>query len=113
MNTPSLQKRTHCYIQPPKAYGMAPCECGKEDTAWSEFKDHLWCEVCKKDFIPAHAGVFDGPIPVQAAAMMGIRFDRVDLATSRIERFDIERGCYVDEADVSAEPKRDGATLRL
>lgn len=59
-----LPKRTWYYLQPPKKFDVAPCECGNIDTDWSEYKDHLWCEVCKKDFIPEHRGIFDGPIIV-------------------------------------------------
>ena len=86
--TKELEKRTWCYTQSPNTYGMAPCSCGNADTQWSEFKGHLWCEVCQKDFRPEHGGVFDGPIPVYTSMMLGMRFDRIDLATGKIEVFD-------------------------
>jgi hypothetical protein len=80
-----LQKRTHVYVQRPKEYEIAGCECGNQDPDWSEFQGHLWCAECKKDFIPAHGGIFDGPIPVNAAAMLGIDLRRLNLETGEIE----------------------------
>ncbi|MBU2772434.1 hypothetical protein HMI48_00385 [Acidithiobacillus ferrooxidans] len=86
------KRRTWVYCQSPKIYEIAPCDCGNEDTQWSEFEHHLWCEKCQKDFVPAHNGIFDGPIPARAAAMLGVRFDRVILATEKLDRFDIGMG---------------------
>lgn len=96
---PVLVKRTWAYLQPPKAFEVAPCACGNEDTQWSEFEKHCWCDICQKDFIPAHSGVFDGPIPVKVAAMLGLRFDRVILATHQVERYDVDTGVYRAEED--------------
>lgn len=84
----NFPRRTWVYCQSPKHYEMAACDCGNEDTQWSEFEQHLWCEKCQKDFIPAHNGIFDGPIPMHLAQMMGMRFDRIIIATGKIERFD-------------------------
>lgn len=92
-----LQKRTSCYRQRPSVYAIAPCTCGNENTQWSEFERHLWCDKCEKDFIPEHAGIFSGPIAVNLCAMMGIRFDRVDLNTGETLLFDIETCEYLDE----------------
>ena len=86
-----LEKRTWCYIQRPSQYDIAPCQCGNRDTQWSEWKGHLWCDKCQKDFIPAHNGIFDGPIPARTAGLLGISFDRVDLATNTILKFDLEK----------------------
>lgn len=87
-------KRTWSYLQPPAAYGLPPCECGNTEVQWSEYVGHLWCEKCQKDFVPAHGGIFDGPIPARLAALMGVKFDRVILETGKIERFDAETGQY-------------------
>lgn len=84
----SLEKRTWCYAQPPSAYEIAPCNCGNLNTQWSEFVGHLWCDMCQKDFAPSHPGVFAGPIPPQLSALMGLKFDRIDLATQKIHIFD-------------------------
>ena len=83
---PELEKRTWCYVMPPKAYEIAPCNCGNTETQWSEFAKHLWCPVCGKDFIPAHNGIFDGPIPAGTAQMLGVSFDRINLETRKLER---------------------------
>ncbi|WP_041645592.1 hypothetical protein RU820_05595 [Acidithiobacillus ferrooxidans] len=102
-----MKRRTWVYCQPPKTYEIAACDCGNEDTQWSEFEGHLWCEKCQKDFIPAHNGIFDGPIPMQATAMFGICFDRVILATARLaerlDRFDVGMGKWESEKEVSHE----------
>lgn len=96
-----MEKRTWAYLQPPKVYEMAPCACGNHETQWSEFQKHLWCAACQVDFIPTHAGIFDGPIPSQLAHMMGIRFDRVQLATHQIERWDPVNTKYVPDTDTA------------
>lgn len=80
-----IEKRTHIYVLQPREYEISGCPCGNEDPGWSEFKHHLWCEKCQKDFIPESNGVFDGPIPVNACHMMGLCFAEVNLAERRIE----------------------------
>jgi hypothetical protein len=87
---PPLERRTWCYIQRPAVYEMAGCpKCGATDTQWSEFQKHLWCQWCEIDFLPEHAGIFDGPIPVATCAMLGISFDRINLETNEIEPFEL------------------------
>lgn len=104
MTTPTLPaaaelpKRQWHYLQPPATFDVAGCACGNQDTQWSEFEKHLWCAKCEIDFIPAHAGVFDGPIPTKLAHMMGMRFDRLNLVTQKVERFDVEKSEYVVES---------------
>jgi hypothetical protein len=77
-------KRKWCYTQPPATYEIAPCACGNKNTQWSEWKGYCWCEKCKLDFIPKHSGIFDGPIPLNASNLMGIRFDRLDIKTNKV-----------------------------
>lgn len=84
-----LKRRKWHYVQSPWRYEIAPCDCGNADTQWSEFKKHLWCQICKKDFIPKHNGIFDGPIPVNLARMIGISFDRVYIKSGKVKRFEI------------------------
>lgn len=84
-----LHRRTWVYCMSPKAFEVAPCSCGNEDAQWSEYENHLWREPCQKDFIPDHNGILDGPIPVNLAEMMGIRFDRVIIETGKVERFNL------------------------
>lgn len=92
-----LKRRTWCYAMPPSAFDVAPHDCGKLARQWSEFEGHAWCEDCQADFIPAHNGIFDGPIPVRTAAMMGVRFDRVLLPSLKLDRFDLDRQQYESE----------------
>ena len=87
---PAKVKRTWHYIQSPVSFEVAPCPCGNHDTQWSEFEREVWCAVCEKDFAPEHNGVFNGPIPMQLCAMLGIRFDRFNMLTQRVERFNTE-----------------------
>lgn len=92
-----LRKRKYCYVQKPAIFDISPCECGC-DATWSEFEKHLWCEQCGKDFIPKRWGIFEGPIMIETANMMGIRFDRLNLESRKIERFDLETKTYIVEA---------------
>jgi hypothetical protein len=85
-----LKLRTSAYLSPPKAFDVAPCDCGNHETQWSEYEGHLWCAKCEKDFVPAHNGVFDGPVLLRTAAAMGVRFDRYLLPTMEVEIMDLE-----------------------
>jgi hypothetical protein len=85
-----LEKRTWHYLQPPSTYEIAPCSCGNHDTQWSEYKGHLWCAKCEKDFIPDHAGIFDGPIPAALCGWLGISFDTFNMETGKVEPFEFE-----------------------
>lgn len=80
------RRRKWAYCMWPSTYQIPPCACGNVNIQWSEWEKHVWCDVCKKDFIPEHNGVFDGPIPLGLANMLGIRFDRYDLKTLTITR---------------------------
>lgn len=86
----ATEKRTWVYVQRPKKYEIAFHGCGHTDPDWSEYKGHLWCPVCQIDFVPAHGGVFDGPIPINAARLLGLCFDRFNLETQQIEPFEIK-----------------------
>jgi len=91
MSETVLEKRKWVYVQAPNVYGIAPCSCGNTETQWSEYKDHLWCDKCQKDFIPEHGGVFDGPILVHTCGLLGMCFDRINLETNEIEKFEYEK----------------------
>jgi hypothetical protein len=81
-----MEKRTHVYVQRPKQFEISGCqECGNEDPDWSEYNGMLWCATCQKDFTPEHEGVFGGPIGVELCELLGIYFDRVNIATNEIE----------------------------
>jgi hypothetical protein len=92
---PQIEMRDWVYVQRPREFDMAPCVCGNADPDWSEFAKHLWCQKCQKDFIPEHYGVLDGPVLLKACELLGIRFDRMILATGEIEVFDSD----LDPAD--------------
>lgn len=80
-----MNKRKWFYLSPPKVYEVAPCSCGNQDTQWSEYEAHIWCENCQKDFIPQHNGIFSGPLLLKTAQMMGLSFDRFNLETNQVE----------------------------
>lgn len=80
-----MKKRTHIYVQRPKEYEISGCKCGNQDPDWSEFEHHLWCAICEVDFIPEENGIFDGPIPMNTAAMLGIDLRRLNLETLEVE----------------------------
>ena len=90
-STLTLEKRKWHYVQPPQTYEMAPCPiCGNYEVQWSEYQKHNWCPKCEIDFIPEHAGIFDGPIPVATCAMLGIYFDVFNMETNEVEPFQLE-----------------------
>jgi hypothetical protein len=86
----NLIKRTWHYIQPPKVFEISPCPCGNNETQWSEYEKHLWCDRCQKDFVPEFGGIFDGPILVGVCKLLGISFDRYNMETKEYEYFDTE-----------------------
>lgn len=93
----TLPKRAWHYLASPASFEMAPCACGNHATQWSEFAKHLWCAKCELDFVPEHNGVFDGPIPIHAALMLGMSFDRMNLETGCVERYDPATSSYKSE----------------
>lgn len=76
----------------PAAYEISGCSCGNTDPDWSEYQGRLWCATCQIDFIPENSGIFDGPIPVNAMALMGIDMRRYEIATGKIEEISEWRG---------------------
>ena len=79
-----LERRVWVYVQRPREYEIAGCSCGNQDPDWSEYAHHLWCAGCQKDFIPEDNGIFDGPIPVESAKLLGIDLRRFNLETHEI-----------------------------
>lgn len=89
---PRHPKRTWHYIYPPSHYEVH-CNNGGEvnkdhKTTWSEFEGMIWCYDCQKD-MKGFGGIFDGPIPVQAAQMMlgSDCFDRWDMRKREVQTF--------------------------
>jgi hypothetical protein len=81
-----MVKRVWVYVQRPHCYEIAGCLCGNSDPDWSEFEGKLWCPTCQIDFVPTQNGVFDGPIPVATAALLGMCFDRFNIESRQIEK---------------------------
>lgn len=73
-----LKMRTWHYVQNPKEYEIECNMCGESNIEWSEYEGHIWCYDCKKD-VTGTMGIFDGPIPMTTAAILGICFDRWDM----------------------------------
>ena len=71
----NLPKRRWCYVKNPSHFDIGPCKCGNTNTQWSEYENHLWCENCKIDFIPEDKGIFDGPIGLESANILGYNFN--------------------------------------
>lgn len=93
-----LAKRTFHFAHPPKHFDLPPHSCGHDDAQWSEFEEHLWCSHCEVDFKPDHRGIFGGPIPINTAMMMGVCFDRVIIATGKLDRYSPETLDWESEA---------------
>ena len=90
-------KRKYVYCQNPTVYDVGPCiKCGNNNITWSEYEDLLWCYDCEVDFKPEHWGIFDGPIPMRMALMMGISFDRIDILTGKLIPFTMNFKPYVE-----------------
>lgn len=94
MEKEELKKRTTVYLSQPRDYEISGCECGNEDTQWSEYEHHLWCDKCQKDFEPKHDGVFSGPIGIGSSRLLGVYFHRLNLETNEVEAF-TSGGYYV------------------
>ena len=77
-----MKKRKWCYVQPPTAYDIACDICGGNNITWSEYEGHVWCYDCEKD-TGGTGGIFDGPIPYELTQMLGISFDKIDMATGK------------------------------
>jgi hypothetical protein len=89
LQAPKVQ-RTHCYVQKPVNYEIFCPLCQGHNTEWSEFEKHIWCHDCKQDvLLPLlDAGIFNGPIPTSVAEMVGLSFDRINIDTLDITKFD-------------------------
>jgi len=92
-----MEKRKWVYILPPTSYDMRCDKCwsGKLDDrtgtniAWSEYEHKIWCYDCKID-TEGFKGIFDGPIPIQTSYLLGITFDRFNLETEQVEKFNLK-----------------------
>jgi hypothetical protein len=89
-----LKKRTWIYVQNPREYEITCDKCGGVNIEWSEFEAHIWCYECKID-TKGTEGVFGGPIPIEAAKILGMSFDRYDMVNKCLLKYDKEKQQYV------------------
>lgn len=85
----TLQKRRFMYIQKPQEYEICCDKCGGSNLNWSEWDRLVWCYDCQID-TRGSEGVFGGPIPITLANSLGMSFDRYDLETKKILKFETE-----------------------
>ena len=79
-----MTKRTEVYVMRPKEYEISGCDCGNQDPEWSEFQGHMWCQLCRKDFIPTQGGIFDGPIPINTVHLLGLCMATMNIETGAV-----------------------------
>jgi len=94
MKKTKMKKRTWHYIQKPASYEISCDKCGGHNIEWSEFVHRIWCYDCKKD-VRGTPGIFGGPIPIGACAVLGISFDRWDMKKKRVLRWDGDKQKHV------------------
>jgi len=96
MNLLELPKRKTCLVQYPQEYCIKCDICGGENLHWSEWEYLVWCYDCEVD-TKGTGGIFDGPIPIGTASLLGICFDRVNIETSEVIKFDLKTGEYQEQ----------------
>ena len=82
----ALKKRTWHYIQKPPEYGIVCTICKGENIWWSEYRGAIWCYSCGIDD-EGDKGIFGGPVPIQAAGLLGMNFDVYDMENKRILKY--------------------------
>lgn len=75
-----LTKREWCYCQSPAMYDIACDLCNGMNNTWSEYEHLIWCYDCQKD-TPGNGGIFNGPIGRELSKLLGISFNRIEIAT--------------------------------
>lgn len=81
-----LEKRTWHYIDEPWAFDMHCDKCEGKNITWSEYAHKIWCYDCEID-TPGFDGIFGGPIGIETSHLLGTSFDRINMETGKIERF--------------------------
>jgi len=79
-----MNKRTWCYIEKPNIFCIKCPICNSENLAWSEYEHHIWCYNCEKDY-NNYESIFDGPIPINTAIILGLNFDRYNIETKKLK----------------------------
>lgn len=83
--------RKWVYIEKPQKFEISGCSCGNDDCEWSEYEGYLWCSKCNIDFIPDFNGVFDGPIPINLANMLGLSFAKIHIPSGKVFVLDFDK----------------------
>jgi hypothetical protein len=95
-----MRKRTWCYIMEPYLYDIECDLCHGTRITWSEFEHRVWCFDCEED-TKGTDGIFGGPIPIGAATMMGLSFDKIRIRDNTILKFNPKTGKW-DSSPVAA-----------
>jgi len=74
--------RERVFVLEPARYQIRCDLCGGDNITWSEYEHLIWCYDCEKDTVGT-GGIFDGPIALKAAEMLGMSLDKVDLKTGQ------------------------------
>ncbi len=90
-----MEKRTWHYVLEPYRFEMHCDKCKGANITWSEFARKIWCYDCEID-TEGFGGIFDGPIPINCAEMLGLSFDIYNIETKKIEHFDKETNDYIE-----------------
>lgn len=85
-----MKKRKWVYAMLPTAYEIHCDRCGGNNITWSEFEKLIWCFDCRIN-TPGTGGIFDGPIPLEVAKMLGVTFDKIDLKTKKLLKMTITK----------------------
>lgn len=80
----SNKKRTWYYVMKPAAYSIRCDKCNGANIDWSEWEGMIWCYDCGID-TEGFPGIFDGPIPITVAGLLGLSFDRYNMIEERVE----------------------------
>lgn len=91
-----MKKRTWHYVMEPQVFEMHCDKCEQDNITWSEFEHKIWCYDCKID-TEGFPGIFGGPIPMQISGLIGISFDRFNMETKKVDKFNTETFKYESE----------------
>lgn len=78
-----LKKRTEYFAVKPAGWCINCDVCGGENLHWSEYEGLIWCYDCEID-TKGTGGIFDGPIPMESAELLGLCFDRIHIESGKI-----------------------------
>ncbi len=81
-----LKKRTWHYLMRPSHFSMCCDKCEGSNIDWSEWEGMIWCHDCQID-TKGFEGIFGSPIGLGVCRLLGISFDRWNMADQRIEYF--------------------------